>query len=84
VFERKANGDKPVAGARVIIDFTAGFGWAPSAYTVSGPDGRFLLCNVADLGFGIGISAGISPLRSAFIELSSPLPKTIDIEVGRQ
>ena len=85
VFELTASGVKPVAGALVVIDFTAGLGWAASATTVSGPDGRFLLCNVTDVGFGIGISASLSPaLRSDFMYLSSPFPKIIDIEVTRR
>jgi hypothetical protein len=84
VFERTANGVQPVAGARVLIDFSGGFGLAVSANTVSGPDGRFLLCNVTDVGFAIGISARKSPLHSDFIGLFVPFPKTIDIEVRRE
>ena len=76
VFERTASGVRPVAGAGVGIDFTAGFGWAASAFTVSGPDGRFLLCNVTDVGFGIGISAAYIRMRSRSVLIKLLFPST--------
>jgi hypothetical protein len=56
VFERTAAGDLPVSGAFVILDFTGGMGWAPSATTVSDATGHYLLCNVENsTGFGFAV-----------------------------
>jgi len=84
VFERTAGGGtKPVSGVRVGIDFTGGWGWAPSAITVSDAEGRFLMCNVTDVGLGIIAIWAYKPptLRSDFLELLMPFPTSIDIEV---
>ena len=48
VFERTTTGVEPIAGASVVLDFTGGMGWAPSASTKTDTDGRYLLCNVVD------------------------------------
>jgi hypothetical protein len=50
-FERTAQGVEPIAGVRVIGDFSGGLGWAPSATTITDAKGRYLLCGVeSDLG----------------------------------
>ena len=53
VFERTPDGTRPIARASVVLDFTGGMGWAPSASTVTDAAGGYLLCNVVDsTGFG--------------------------------
>jgi hypothetical protein len=85
VFERTSNGLNPVAAARVYIDFTAGFGSAPSANTITDAAGRFLMCNVGDVGFGLAIGVSKPPaFLSDFISLPTPFPKDVDIEIRKQ
>ena len=52
VVKRTPDGLRPVAEATVIIDFSGGMGWAPSANTVTDATGRFMLCGVSNVGLG--------------------------------
>ena len=52
VFHRTELGELPIAGASVVLDFSGGMGWAPSARTMTDASGRYLLCNARDVGFG--------------------------------
>jgi hypothetical protein len=46
VFERTAQGVRPVPDIKLTGDFSAGLGWGPSATTVTDANGRYLLCGV--------------------------------------
>ena len=57
VFERTPAGTQPISGTRVIGDFSAGFGWAPSATTLTDSTGSYLLCGLeGDLGVELNVS----------------------------
>lgn len=72
---------KALPGARVYIDFSGGFGIAASAATVTDADGRYLLCNVRDVGYGLNVAAHKYPLYSDQIPVPTPLPASLDINV---
>src|SRR5437588_4815498 len=55
IFEQTPQGRRPIGGATVIGDFTAGDGWAPSATTISDVAGHYMLCGVDDIGFGLAL-----------------------------
>ena len=61
VVERTSSGLTPIAGARVVVDFGALLGWAPSTRTVSDATGRYLLCNIVDAGQGLVLVADEGP-----------------------
>jgi hypothetical protein len=84
VFERTAQGEQPVVGAGVVLDFTAGMGWAPSATTVTDASGRYLLCNVVDVGFGFAALVEKHGYVNAFVNLNVKPPASFDIELKRQ
>ena len=84
VFERTAQGDQPVEGASVILDFTGGMGWAPSATTVTDALGRYLLCNVVDIGFGFAALVAKRGYVSAFVAVNVKPSASFDIELKRQ
>ena len=67
VFERMAQGDQPIVGAKVVLDFTGGMGWAPSATTVTDASGRYLLCNVVNVGLGFAALVQKQGYGSAFV-----------------
>ena len=86
VVERTSSGMTPIAGARVVVDFSALFGWAPSATTVTDVTGRYLLCNIVDAGQGLAVVAGkFPPYLLVFVELGRMLPSTpVDIELKQR
>ena len=86
VVERTLSGPTPIAGARVVVDFSALFGWAPSATTVTDVTGRYLLCNIVDAGQGLAVVAGkFPPYLLVFVELGRTLPSTpVDIELKQR
>ena len=58
VFERAAEGVRPLQGVKLTADFSAGLGWGPSAATVTDAAGRYLLCGVDGvMGLDLGSSA---------------------------
>ena len=84
VFERTAQGDQPVVGANVILDFTAGMGWAPSATTVTDASGRYVLCNVVNVGFGFAALVEKQGYVRAFVDVKVAPPASFDIELKRR
>ena len=83
VFERTANDERPVSGATVILDFTGGMGWAPSATTITDAAGRYLLCNVEDIGLGFYALVSKPGYTEAFVHVNVKPPATFDIELRR-
>jgi hypothetical protein len=82
VFERTVSGVKPVARARVAVDFSGGFGgWEPSATTLTDAAGRYLLCGVAKAGFGGEVIAGKVGYHLVVIPLPTPVTSHLDIEL---
>jgi hypothetical protein len=84
VFEQTPHGQQPISGASVILDFTGGMGWAPSARTVSDARGHYVLCNVVDVGFGFYAFVTRPGYREAFVQVTVRAPGTFDIELQRQ
>jgi len=84
VVEGTPQGIQPVAGVKVTMDFSGGFGWAPSANTVTDQAGRFLLCNVADVGLGLELVAGKGGYALALVPVNLTTSKHYDIELVRQ
>lgn len=84
VFEQTPAGRQPIAGASIILDFTGGMGWAPSARTTTDPRGRYVLCNV-EVGTGFGLSALVAKegYASAFVDATVRPPNSFDIELKR-
>jgi hypothetical protein len=84
VFERTADGVRPISGASIVLDFTGGDGWAPSANTYSNSDGRYVMCNVVDAS-GLGIAAMVTKtgFRNAFVPVRTQ-SGTLDIELRRE
>ena len=84
VFEQTPEGRQPIAGASIILDFTGGDGWAPSARTTTDALGRYLLCNVVDINH-LGIAALVSKAgyRGAILPVTVRPPGTFDIELRR-
>jgi hypothetical protein len=86
VVERTSSGLTPIAGARVVVDFGALLGWAPSTRTVTDATGRYLLCNIVDAGQGLVLTALKGPLYASFsVEPGGTLPSTpVDIELKKR
>jgi hypothetical protein len=84
VFERTPQGMQPIAGARVVLDFTGGMGWAPSATTNTDAAGRYLLCNVVD-STGLGLYALVSKTGYAdrYIPVIGASTGSFDVELQR-
>ena len=84
IFERTADGIQPIAGASIVLDFTGGMGWAPSATTVSDPAGRYLLCNVVD-STSLGLNALVSKpgFVTAYVPVLLRSNGTFDLELHR-
>jgi len=85
VFEQTPAGQQPIAGASIILDFTGGMGWAPSARTTTDPQGRYMLCNVED-STGLGLSALVAKegYARAFVDVTVRPPGNFDIEPKRR
>lgn len=81
VFERTTSGLRPVSGAKVYMDFSAGFGIAPSANTVTDSAGRYLLCNVQDVGWGLTVNAWKYPRYSEARHVPTPITSEVDLEI---
>ena len=83
VFERTPSGEKGISGASVILDFTGGWGWAPSATTVTDSAGRYVLCNVQDVGFGFYALVSKPGYKGEFVSVDVTPSATFDIELHR-
>ena len=85
VFERTENGRQPVAGARVVADYSGGMGWGPAARTVTDNTGRFTLCGLQfqELTLGIEIFASRQGFSFGSI-LLAPHATFVDVELRRQ
>ena len=85
VFERTTGGPQPIAGASVVIDFTGGMGWAPSATTITDALGRYVVCNVANAS-GLGLAALVSKAGfiDLFVQIGLSAPGTFDVELRRR
>jgi hypothetical protein len=85
VFERTPLGDEPIAGAAVVIDFTGGDGWAPSATTMTDVNGRYVVCNVVNAS-GLGLAALVTKLGyiDRFVGIGLEAPATFDVELHRR
>jgi Na+/glutamate symporter len=84
VFERTLSGVTPVAGVRVSVDFSGGFGgWEPSATTLTDAAGRYLLCGIANATRGLvgELIAGKVGYHGVIIPLSTPVTSHLDIEL---
>jgi hypothetical protein len=85
-------GPRGVPGAIVVGDFSGGEGWAASASTMTDPNGRYMLCNMQDVGRPFGfllivtkpgfVSASGNPLINVPVGLG--ISRTIDVEVFRK
>jgi hypothetical protein len=82
--EPTASGLHPVVGAGVYVDFSGGFGIAASARTVTDSTGRYLLCNVSDVGWGLTVNAWKYPLYSESIPVPTPITAEIDLVLTRR
>ena len=84
VVERTPEGLRPVAEATVVIDFSGGMGWAPSATTVSDGSGRFLLCGVVNTtGFGHYIFVAKPGFQQYYEPINLARSSTYEIELTR-
>ena len=84
VFERTLAGVTPVAGVRLSVDFSGGFGgWEPSATTLTDAAGRYLLCGVAtaEARFVGEVHAGKVAYHGVTIPLLTPVTSHLDIEL---
>ena len=80
VYERTPSGTQPVSGARIVGDFSAGFGWAPSATTLTDATGNYLLCGLeGDL--GVELTAFKDGYAGAAVSINLDLSTTYDIEL---
>jgi hypothetical protein len=85
VFERTPAGEQPIAGASLVLDFSNGFGWSPGAGTVTDATGHYVLCNVVDsTGFAVGATVWKLGYDTAFLDLGSTPPPTLDVELSRR
>jgi hypothetical protein len=84
VFERTPQGMQPIAGAHVVLDFTGGMGWAPSATTNTDAAGRYLLCNVVD-STGLGWYALVSKpgYGNLYVPVIRASTGSFDVELQR-
>ena len=83
VFERTPAGTQPISGTRVTGDFSAGFGWAPSATTLTDSTGSYLLCGLeGDLGVELNVSKTGYVGAAVHINLGSST--TYDVELTRR
>jgi hypothetical protein len=85
VFEQTENGREPVAGARVVADYSGGMGWGPAARTITDRAGRFTLCGLQVQGppFGIEIFASRQGFAFGF-SILAPNATSTDVELRRQ
>ena len=84
VFERTPQGIKPVAGAHVVLDFTGGMGWTPSATTNTDAAGRYLLCNVVDItGFGLYALVSKPGYGQLYVPVHRASTGSFDVELRR-
>ena len=82
VYERTPQGMQPIDGAQVVLDFTGGMGWAPSATTTTDAAGRYLLCNVVDsTGFGWYAYVSKPGYSTAYVPVNF---QRADVELQRQ
>jgi hypothetical protein len=83
VNERTSRGLLPLVGVRLTADFSAGFGWAPSATTLSDSAGRYVLCGVTNVGHGVVMIAGKQGYVGVSLPVTSP-DASFDIELVRR
>jgi hypothetical protein len=84
VFEETPEGRQPIAGASVVLDFTGGMGWAPSARTTTNAEGRYVLCNVVDAtGLGFAALVGRTGYAERFLETGIRPGSPFDVELKR-
>jgi len=84
VFEQTPAGRQPIAGASIILDFSGGMDWAPSARTTTDPQGRYVLCNVeVRTGFGLSALVAKEGYASAFVDVTVRPPNSFDFELKR-
>ena len=80
VFERAAEGVRPLQGVKLTADFSAGLGWGPSAATVTDAAGRYLLCGVDGvMGLELWIQRPGQPNRSVPVDIRTTT--RLDIEL---
>jgi hypothetical protein len=84
VFRRTELGELPIAGASVVLDFSGGMGWAPSARTMTDASGRYLLCNAVDVGFGFYALVSKPGYITTYVFVTVQPPGTFDIELSPQ
>jgi hypothetical protein len=85
VFERTSQGPQPVPGASLVLDFTGGDGWAPSATTMSDAMGRYMLCGVAKAYFFFPrLYASAPAFAPADVSINIPVTGDVDIELTRR
>ena len=83
VFERTPAGTQPISGAKIIADFSGGFGWAPSAATLTDATGSYLLCGLeGDLGVELNVSK--DGYAGATVNINLRLATTYDIELKQR
>jgi hypothetical protein len=85
VVEQTAAGVRPVPGATLIMDFSGGLGWAPSATTVSDVDGRYMLCGIRDVaGSGLLLFVNKPGYADAVLAMPVAKPDAYDIVIARK
>ena len=92
VYEQTSEGPRGIPGAIVVGDFSGGFGWAPSATTMTDPNGRYSLCNMQDIGLRFGFLLNVN--KPGFVSASGAeffdvrvdlgMSRTIDVELFRK
>ena len=85
VFEQTDHGKVPVAGARVVADYSGGMGWGPAARTITDGAGRYTLCGLQVQGPPFGVEIFASRQGFAFgSALLVPNAAFVDVELRRQ
>ena len=83
VFERTPAGTQPISGTRVTGDFSAGFGWAPSATTLTDSTGSYLLCGL-DGDLGVELNVFKAGYTGATVHINLGSSTTYDIELTQR
>jgi hypothetical protein len=80
VFERGAQGVRPLQDIRLTGDFSAGIGWGPSATTITDANGRYLLCGVDGvLGLELFVQRRGQPNRFVPVDIRTTTRLDIDL-----
>jgi len=82
VSERTSVGNRPIAGAIVTGDFSAGLGWGPSASTVTDAQGRYLLCGIGPSELGLYLYVAKSGFQFTYVPVDVRAGGSVDPNRG--